>query len=458
MRRSSLDAVVPDRELFDLIDAELAFQDHDLNLIAAANYLSPAVQRAMDPRLQNIHSEGYPTRRYHEGQAAADAIEQLAIERAKTLFGAEHANVQPYRGTMANLAAAMAVLKPGDTLLGLECRSGGHYTTSTQAHCIARMFRVVPYTVSADTLTIDYDRLRACARVERPGAIFCGDTAYPRRWDYARLAEIAAETGAVLIADISQIAGLIAGGALPNPMPYVGIATAATYKTLRGPRSGLILCRKGHAAAIDRAVYPTCQGGPNIMLLAGLAAALLEAGTPEFREYTRRVVENAAALAEALLKRGFEIVTRGTETHACLVDLREKGVPGNLAAKRLAQARIICNGNQIPFDPSPPVRPSGLRLGTAAVSTLGMVEADMVTISDLVANAFDHIHDDNALRELAVQVRVLRQRYPLNGHPPIAVGPTQHTLDQAASMNASPTQHSSSHRIQIHAAHAEVSP
>jgi len=232
-----------DSVLQDLIVQELEFQHETLNLIAAANYISPAVAFAMDARLQNIHSEGYPGRRYHEGQARADAIEELAITRAKALFGAEHANVQPYRGTMANLAAAMAVLNPGETLLGLECRSGGHYTTSTELHCMARMFRIVPYSLCPDTSRLDYGQINDLIRREQPKVVFCGDTAYPRQWDYALLSQITREAGAVLIADISQVAGLIAGGAMPNPMQHVDIATSATYKTLRGPRAGLILCR-----------------------------------------------------------------------------------------------------------------------------------------------------------------------------------------------------------------------
>jgi glycine hydroxymethyltransferase len=402
-----------DWRLLDLIRQEVDFQSKVLNLIAAANYISPAVQLAMDPRLQNIHSEGYPRKRYHEGQAGADGIEELAVERAKILFGAEHANVQPYRGTMANLAAAMAVLKPGETLLGLECRAGGHYTTSTELHCIARTFRVVPYSLCPETLTLDYDHIADMVRQERPRAIFCGDTAYPRGWDYARLAEIAEKAGAVLIADVSQIIGLIAGGVLPSPIPHVAIATAATYKTLRGPRGGLILCRREHAAAVDRAVYPACQGGPNIMILAGIAAALEEASTAAFRGYARQILLNADALAVSLTRYGFDLVTGGTDTHACLIDVRSRKVHGHVAARQLAKAQIISNGNQIPFDPSPPMRPSGLRLGTPSITTLGMIETDMATVGAAVAEAFDRLSDDVALAALGVRVSTFRERFQL---------------------------------------------
>ncbi|MFC8096186.1 serine hydroxymethyltransferase [Streptomyces sp. NPDC057301] len=390
-----------------LIDAELARQSSTINLIAAANQLSPAVSAAMHPALESIHCEGYPGRRYHEGQEVADGLERLAIERARRLFGAEHANVQPYRGTMANLGAAVAVLEPGDTLLGLETASGGHYSTGGSLHLIGRMFRVVPYQVAADTGELDYDAIAAIARAERPRAIFCGDTSYPRLWDYAALRAIADASGAVLIADISQSAGLVAGGAIPGPAAHADIMTAATYKTLRGPRAGLILAKERYAKAVDRAIYPICQGGTNVRVLAGVAAALGEALTEGFRAYTRRVLENSRSLADELAFRGLDLVTGGTQNHACLVDLRRLGLTGDTAARRLATAGILSNGNQIPNDPNPPRRPSGLRFGTPAVTSLGMTPTEMARIAELIAQVLTE-EDPRVVDEVRLRVAEIR--------------------------------------------------
>jgi glycine hydroxymethyltransferase len=401
-----------DHELTALIAEELRSQRETLNLIAAANLVSPAVQQAMDPRLHNIHAEGYPRSRYHEGQTYADAIEELAISRAKAVFGAEHANVQPYRGTMANLAAAIALIDPGQTILGLESRAGGHYTSGSSLHLLGRMFRVVPYVIHAETQLLDYELIERSARAERPGAIFCGDTAYPRQWDWAQMSRIAESVGARLIADISQIAGLVATGAMASPVPHADVVTFATYKTLRGPRGAIIVCREQHRAAVDRAVYPVCQGGPSITTIAGIAASLAEAASPEFRGYARQVLINARTLADELGRRGFQLVTGGTDTHAVLIDLRSTGKPGNHVASRLAQVGIMCNGNQIPFDPGSPRKPSGLRLGTPTVTTLGMKEAEMVTIAQLVHTAFVSIDSDEVLCKVATGVSELRNRFP----------------------------------------------
>ncbi|MFF6983868.1 serine hydroxymethyltransferase [Streptomyces sp. NPDC008343] len=402
-----------------LIDAELARQSSTINLIAAANQLSPAVSAAMHPALESIHCEGYPGRRYHEGQEVADALERLAIERARRLFGAEHANVQPYRGTMANLGAAVAVLEPGDTLLGLETASGGHYSTGGSLHLIGRMFRVVPYQVAADTGELDYDAIAAIARAERPRAIFCGDTSYPRLWDYAALRAIADASGAVLIADISQSAGLVAGGAIPGPAAHADIMTAATYKTLRGPRAGLILAKERYAKAVDRAIYPICQGGTNVRVLAGVAAALGEALTEGFRAYTRRVLENSRSLADELAFRGLDLVTGGTQNHACLIDLRRLGLTGDTAARRLATAGILSNGNQIPNDPNPPRRPSGLRLGTPAVTSLGMTPTEMARIAELIAQVLTEegprVVDEVRLRVAEIRCAFGRSADELSG-------------------------------------------
>ncbi|MFI6013689.1 serine hydroxymethyltransferase [Streptomyces sp. NPDC051243] len=390
------------------VAAELARQSATVNLIAAANYLSPAVRAAMHPALEAIHCEGYPGRRYHEGQETADAIEELAVERARRLFGADHANVQPYRGTSANLAAAVAVLEPGDTLLGLQTASGGHYTTGGSLHLVGRMFRVVAYEVDAAAHTLDYDAVAALARAERPRAIFCGDTSYPRLWDYAALRAIADEVGAVLVADISQTAGLVAGGAIPSPAPYADIMTAATYKTLRGPRSGLILARRGLAKAVDRAVYPVCQGGTNVRVLAGVAAALGEAATESFAAYTRRVLTNSRCLAGHLAEEGFGLVTGGTDNHACLADVTSFGLTGDAAARRLAAAGILANGNQVPNDPRPPRTPSGLRFGTPAVTTLGMGPEVMAELAGLTAAV---LRDGAAVDEVRARVSEIRRAH-----------------------------------------------
>lgn len=394
-----------------LITEELDRQANTINLIAAANYLSPGVAAAMHPALESVHCEGYPGQRYHEGQAAADAIEQLAIDRACQLFGAEHANVQPYRGTMANLAAAMAVLKPNDSLLGLETAAGGHYSTGGPLHLIGRMFRVIPYGVTLETSEVDYKQIAAIARDERPRAIFCGDTSCPRLWNFEILRDIADDVGAVLIADISQSAGLIAGGAIPSPVTYADIVTAATYKTLRGPRAGLILSTKSFAKQVDRAVYPICQGGTNVRTLAGVAAALGEALTDAFKAYTLRVIENSRCLANELASWGFDLVSGGTDNHACLLNVGSMDVTGDVAANWLASAGILSNGNQIPNDPNPPRRPSGLRFGTAAVTTLGIGRSEVTEIAALIACILQNGGCPEKANEVRLQVAEIRNRF-----------------------------------------------
>ncbi|WP_405845790.1 serine hydroxymethyltransferase [Streptomyces sp. NBC_01518] len=403
-----------DADTARFVTAELARQATTVNLIAAANYLSPAVRAAMHPALESVHCEGYPGRRYHEGQEAADAIERLATERARRLFGVDHANVQPYRGTSANLAATVAVLDPGDTLLGLRTASGGHYSTGGSLHLVGRMFRVVAYEVDATTGALDYDAIAGLARAERPRAIFCGDTSYPRLWDYAALRAIADECGAVLVADISQTAGLVAGRAIPSPAPYADIMTAATYKTLRGPRAGLILARRHLAGAVDRAVYPVCQGGTNVRVLAGVAAALGEALTDSFAAYTRRVLANSRCLAGRLADEGFDLVTGGTDNHACLADVTAFGVTGDAAARRLAAAGILTNGNQVPDDPNPPRTPSGLRFGTAAVTSLGMGTAVMAELAGLIATVLRDTTGD-AVGEVRARVSEIRRAHGTPG-------------------------------------------
>lgn len=399
-----------DSTLAGLIQAEADFQENTINLIAASNYLSSGVCRALDPRLNNIHAEGYPGNRYHEGQAIGEKIEELAVERAKKLFDVDHANVQPYRGTVANLAAAIAVLNSGDTLMGLECRSGGHYTTSGSVHVTGRLFKVVNYSVDQTTNQIDYDYVASRARKERPKVLFCGETSYSLLWDYGRLREIANEVGAVLIADLSQTLGLVAGNAIPSPIPYVDIVTAATYKTLRGPRCGLILCKSQYAEAVDRAVSPICQGGPNISLLAGLATALFEASQPSFEKYVEQIIQNSRAFSHFLAQRGLNVVAGRSENHACLLDVRDLDLRGNEVAARLSKAGLICNGNQIPFDPHPPTAPSGLRLGVSAITTLGANETDSIAIAGFVADGIEAVFQDEELYKLGLRVAAFRRK------------------------------------------------
>lgn len=383
----ALATLADDAELCALIDTELRFQQSTINLIAASNYVSPAVGQAMPAALGNIHCEGYPGKRYHQGQDMADAIERLAIERACALFGADHANVQSYRGTMANLAACMAAATPGDTILGFACDGGGHYSTGGAVHLTGKLFAVETYTVDPTTYELDYEAIAERAETVRPRVIFSGDTAYPGEWNWPRLREIADSVGAALVADISQTAGLIATGNAESPVPWADIVTMATYKTLRGPRSGLILCTDEYAARVDRAVHPVCQDGTSVTAIAGLAAALYEASQSSYRAYCRAVLTNAAALARELGRRGYDLVTGGTANHACLIDLRGTGWSGRDAAASLEAVNILCNANQVPYDPGPPANPSGLRVGTAAVTTLGMTSEHMQTLAAFIDRA-----------------------------------------------------------------------
>jgi len=403
-----------DRDLLAIIEREIGFQNTTLNLTAASNYLSPFIGSAMNLALNNIHCEGYPGKRFHEGQQYADAIENLAIERAKTLFKADHANVEPYRGTMANVAACIATSKPGDTILGFECGAGGHFTTGGTVHLTSRMFNIETYGVDADTQELNYQSIQGRAHAVRPSAIFVGDTAYSGLWDWPILREIADSVDAALVADVSQTAGLIASGVIASPVPFVDIVTMATYKTLRGPRAGLIVCKSDYKSRVDRAVFPVCQDGTSIMQIAGIAAALFEAAQPAFREYCQQVLDNASRLAEGLSESGYKIVSGKTHNHACMIDLSETEMTGRQAAAALARANIICNANQIPFDQGPPTNPSGLVVGTAAVTTLGMGCADMAVISDMVASGLRAFGQGQKLDALGLDVLDFRSQFDDN--------------------------------------------
>ncbi|MFC7619152.1 serine hydroxymethyltransferase [Microlunatus sp. GCM10028923] len=372
-----------DLDVAELIRAEEEFQASTLRLIPSENYVSPAVLAASGSVLQNKYSEGYPGRRYYEGNQIVDRIELLAAERARRLFGVDHANVQPYSGSPANLAIYLAFAEPGDTILGMGLPMGGHLTHGWDVSATGRWFRGVRYGVGPDG-RIDLDQVRDLALAERPKIIFCGGTAIPRAIDFAAFGEIARESGALLAADISHIAGLVVGGVHPSPAGHAPVIMTTTHKTLRGPRGAMLLCDADRAKAIDRAVFPGLQGGPHDHTTAAIAVALGEAARPEFADYARAVVDNAQALAGRLLELGYDLVSGGTDTHLILIDLTAKGIGGKPAAKALDRAGIVANYNTVPFDTRKPFDPSGVRIGTPAITTRGLGTADMITIADWI--------------------------------------------------------------------------
>jgi glycine hydroxymethyltransferase len=374
-----------DPEIADIVRRELERQNTTLQLIASENFTSPAVLAAQGSVLTNKYSEGYPAKRYYGGNFVVDEAENLARARACSLFGAEHANVQPHSGANANMAAYLALLDPGDTVMGMRLDQGGHLTHGSPVNFSGRLYRFVAYGVDDDSETLDYDAIRELARAERPRLVVAGATAYPRTIDFAAFRSIADEVGALLMVDAAHIAGLVAGGAHPSPVPHADIVTFTTHKTLRGPRAGAILCREEYAAAIDKAVFPGLQGGPLMHVVAAKAVAFLEAAQPAFRDYAAQIVANAGALASALAGEGFRIVSGGTDNHLMLVDLRPFGVTGKVAQEALDRAGITTNKNAIPNDPEKPFVTSGLRLGTAAVTTAGMGEPEMGQVAELIA-------------------------------------------------------------------------
>jgi len=409
-----------DPAIHALIARERERQEHGLELIASENFVSVAVLEAMGSVLTNKYAEGLPKKRYYGGCEVVDEIEQLAIDRAKALFGAEHANVQPHSGASANLAAYLAVATTGDTLLGLALSHGGHLTHGASVNFSGTLFRAVQYGVREDTGRIDYDQVRDLARAERPRLLIGGGSAYARVIDFATLRSIADEVGATLIVDMAHFAGLVAGGVHPSPVPHAHIATTTTHKTLRGPRGGLILSTAALAKAVDKQVFPGTQGGPLEHVIAAKAVALAEAATPEFRAYAARVVANARALAAAFQTRGYEVVSGGTDTHLFLVDLRPKGITGKDAERRLDRAGITVNKNTIPGDPQSPFVTSGIRIGTPAVTTRGLGEAEMVRIAELMDRVL--VTDDEAtVRRVRDDVRALSETFPLYaGRTPVA--------------------------------------
>ncbi len=379
-----------DPEVAAAIDAEVRRQHEGLEMIASENFVSRAVLEAAGTVFTNKYAEGYPGRRYYGGCEYADIVENLARDRAKQIFGAEHANVQPHSGSQANAAAYMAVLQPGDTILGLDLAMGGHLTHGHKLNFSGKLYRVVSYGVRKDTETIDYDELEQIALREKPKVIIGGGSAYPRHFDFPRMRQIADRVGAILIVDMAHFAGLVAGGVHPSPIPHAQIVTTTTHKTLRGPRAGLILCRQEFAAAVDKAVFPGQQGGPLVHIVAAKAVAFREVLQPGFRDYAAQILANAKVLAETLASAGYRIVSGGTDTHLMLVDVFAKGMLGSEAETALHEAGITVNKNAIPFDTNPPLKPSGIRIGTPALTTRGMKEKEMRTIGGWIAEALEH--------------------------------------------------------------------
>jgi glycine hydroxymethyltransferase len=404
-----------DPELADLLQKEDERQANSLCLIPSENYCSAAVLEANGSVLVNKYSEGYPGRRYYEGNEVIDEVERLAVSRAKELFGVEHANVQPYSGSPANLAIYLAFLQPGDTVMGLSLPSGGHLTHGWNVSATGIWFEAVHYGVDRDTGQVDMDVVRQIALDSRPKLLFCGGTAVPRTIDFAGFAEIAHEVGALMVADISHPAGLIAGGAHPSPIPHADIVMTTTHKTLRGPRGAILLCREEHAKAIDRAVFPGLQGGPHQHQTAAIAATLGEALAPEFSDYAHAVVANAKALADELNGREFGLVSGGTDNHLILLDMTVKGLSGKEAATALARAGIVTNANSIPFDPRKPFDPSGVRIGTPAATTRGLGQEHMSQIAEWMDDIVSAPGDESVADRVRAEVNDLMKRYPAPG-------------------------------------------
>lgn len=402
-----------DPQVARAIQSEIRRQAGTLELIASENFVSLAILEAVGSVFTNKYAEGYPGRRYYGGCQFVDVVEQLAIDRAKELFGADHANVQPHSGTQANVEAYLAFLEPGDKILGMNLSHGGHLTHGHPLNFSGRFFEVIPYGVDRETEQIDYDALEELAIREKPKMIVAGASAYSRVIHFDRLGDIAERSGALLMSDIAHIAGLIAAGIHPSPVPYSDVVTSTTHKTLRGPRSGMILCTEEHKKAINRSVFPGNQGGPLVHVIAAKAVCFKEAMTPEFTDYQKQIVANAMALAGALAERGYRIVSGGTDNHVFLVDVFSRGITGKQAEAALESAAITVNKNTIPFDQHPPLVTSGIRIGTPALTTRGMAVAEMQEIGNLIADVLDDIDDEQTARRVKQEVEELSARFPL---------------------------------------------
>ena len=396
-----------------VIDQELMRQRDKLEMIASENIVSQAVMEAQGSVLTNKYAEGYPGKRYYGGCEHVDVVETLAIERAKRLFGAEHANVQPHSGSQANFAVYFAMLKPGDTIVGMNLSHGGHLTHGSPVNVSGTYFNVVPYGVNAETQQIDYDEFRKIVLEAKPKLIIAGGSAYSRQIDFKKMADVAHEVGAIFMVDMAHFAGLVAAGLHPNPVEYADIVTTTTHKTLRGPRGGMILCKEEYAKAIDKAVFPGIQGGPLMHVIAAKAVALGEALQPEFKEYAEQVIKNAKVLAAELMAKGLTIVSGGTDTHVMLVDVRNTGLTGKEAEHLLDEIGITANKNTIPFDPASPFVTSGVRLGTPALTTRGLKEDDMKEIADIIATVLQNPEDTVKHQDAAKRVVALCEKYPL---------------------------------------------
>ncbi|MEZ2347895.1 serine hydroxymethyltransferase [Terriglobus sp. RCC_193] len=404
-----------DPQIAEQIALEATRQHDGLEMIASENFVSRAVLETAGTVFTNKYAEGYPGKRYYGGCENADVVENIARDRAKQIFGAEHANVQPHSGSQANAAAYMTLINPGDTVLGLDLAHGGHLTHGHKLNFSGKLYRIVGYQVRKDTETVDYDELEALARKEQPKVIVGGGSAYPRQWDFERMRAIADAVGAYLMIDMAHFAGLVAGGVHPSPVPHAHMVTTTTHKTLRGPRAGMVLCKQEFAQALDRSVFPGQQGGPLMHIIAAKAVAFKEALQPEFKTYATQTVANAKALAEALAAEGYRIISGGTDTHLLLVDVFAKGILGSEAEAALGKAGITVNKNAIPYDTNPPLKPSGVRFGTPALTTRGMKEAEMRQIAKWIGEALENRSDDAKLAQLHGKVSEMAENFPLYG-------------------------------------------
>jgi glycine hydroxymethyltransferase len=402
-----------DPEVMDAIRRETERQQHNLELIASENIVSEAVLEAQGSVLTNKYAEGYPGKRYYGGCEFVDVIEELAIARAKQLFGADHANVQPHSGSQANMAVYFSQLEPGATMLAMNLSHGGHLTHGSPVNFSGKFFQVVHYGVRESDHRLDYDQLHALARQHRPQMIVAGYSAYPRELDFARFRAVADEVGALLITDMAHFAGLVAAGIHPSPVPHCDFVTTTTHKTLRGPRGGMILCQQRHAKSLNASVFPGNQGGPLMHVIAAKAVAFKEALQPEFRDYQRQIVANAKALAAGLVEQGFTLLTGGTDNHLMMIDFRGSELTGKVAEQTLDRARITVNKNTVPFDPRSPMVTSGVRIGTPAVTSRGMRETEMAVIADFIARALARVGDDTALKTIGDEVADLCRRFPI---------------------------------------------
>jgi glycine hydroxymethyltransferase len=405
-----------DPQIYELIRQEAARQSGSIRLIPSENYVSKAVMLASGSCLTNKYAEGYPGRRYYEGQQVTDLIERMAQDRAKKLFKADHANVQPYSGSVANLAAYAALIEPGETIMGMSLSHGGHLTHGWKVSLTSKFYNSIPYPVNAETGRLDFDLIRDLAKKHRPKIIISGATAYPREIDFEIFSQIAKEVGAYLVSDIAHIAGLVVAGIHKSPVPFADIVSTTTHKTLRGPRGGMLLCKQEHAKNVDKAVFPGLQGGPHMHTLTAIAVAMAEADTPEFVAYAKQIVKNAKALAKKLREYGFNLVTGGTDNHLILIDLRNKKIPGKKMAKALDRARIVTNYNTIPGDPAPPMNPNGVRLGTPAITTRGMKEPEAAKIAEFISEVADNIDNESVIERVGKEVLLMCSHFPVPEH------------------------------------------